>query len=84
MWWAHAVSRAAPVWLLRALPYAGELRQSKAQPLAARGSRGGNVVTLVWLALLHMVLVWTLGAFLAIHLAVSDVTASVLTACMAS
>ena len=33
---AHAASRAAPVLLIRCLPYAGDLAQSKAKPMAQR------------------------------------------------
>jgi adenosylcobinamide-GDP ribazoletransferase len=32
--WCHAASRLVPVWLIRGLPYGGDVAQSKAKPLA--------------------------------------------------
>lgn len=46
--WSHAVSRAAPVWLVWRLPYAGDAEHAKAKPLATRASGSGLVVALVW------------------------------------
>ena len=37
--WSHAVSRAAPVWLVWRLPYAGDAEHAKAKPLAHAGER---------------------------------------------
>ncbi len=34
--WAHLASRAAPVWLMHALPYAGDAAHAKAKPLATQ------------------------------------------------
>lgn len=49
--WSHAVSRAAPVWLLRRLPYAGDAEHAKAKPLAMQASGAGLAVALAWTAL---------------------------------
>jgi adenosylcobinamide-GDP ribazoletransferase len=46
--WSHAVSRAAPVWLVWRLPYAGDAEHAKAKPLATRASGSGLAVALVW------------------------------------
>ena len=46
--WSHAVSRAAPVWLVWRLPYAGDAEHAKAKPLATQVGGGGLAVTLVW------------------------------------
>lgn len=45
---AHTVSRTAAVALIRWLPYAGDVSQAKAKPLAERISRGGLLVALAW------------------------------------
>jgi adenosylcobinamide-GDP ribazoletransferase len=39
--WAHALSRVAPVVLLRVLPYAGDPEHAKAKPMAQQISGGG-------------------------------------------
>ena len=44
--WAHVASRAAPVWLLHALPYAGDAEHAKAKPLATQISGPGLTVAL--------------------------------------
>lgn len=59
--WAHAVSRAVPVSLLRLLPYAGDAEHAKAKPMAQQVSDGGLVVALGWAAL-ACVAAWGLGA----------------------
>lgn len=61
--WSHAVSRAAPVWLVWRLPYAGDAEHAKAKPLATRASGSGLVVALVWVGVASgaavSVTVWT-------------------------
>lgn len=49
--WSHAVSRAAPVWLVWRLPYAGDPEHAKAKPLATRVSGSGLSVALLWVGL---------------------------------
>lgn len=44
--WAHVASRAAPVWLLHALPYAGDAEHAKAKPLATQVSGPGLAIAL--------------------------------------
>jgi adenosylcobinamide-GDP ribazoletransferase len=68
---AHVLSRAVPVALLRALPYAGDVAHAKAKPMAQQVGRTGVVVALCWsaataAALVHagrlsMVLVLAMG-----------------------
>jgi adenosylcobinamide-GDP ribazoletransferase len=48
---AHAVSRAAAVSLLRALPYGGDPDHAKAKPLAQQLDGVGPAVVTVWVAL---------------------------------
>jgi adenosylcobinamide-GDP ribazoletransferase len=61
--WSHAVSRAAPVWLVWRLPYAGDAEHAKAKPLATRASGRGLAVALVWIGVASaaavLVTVWT-------------------------
>jgi adenosylcobinamide-GDP ribazoletransferase len=59
--WAHAVSRAVPVVLLRLLPYAGDAEHAKAKPMAQQVSDGGLAAALGWAALVSAV-AWLLGA----------------------
>ena len=47
----HALSRLAPVLLLRALSYAGDPAQAKAKPMAQRVSAASLAVALAWAAL---------------------------------
>ncbi|MEO8807417.1 MAG: adenosylcobinamide-GDP ribazoletransferase [Burkholderiaceae bacterium] len=49
---AHTASRAAAVALIRWLPYAGDVEQTKAKPLAQRISGAGLVVAWGWVLLL--------------------------------
>lgn len=49
---AHTASRAAAVWLIRVLPYAGDAEHAKAKPLARRVSLTGALVASAWVALL--------------------------------
>lgn len=44
----HVASRAAAVALIRFLPYAGDVAQAKAKPLAQRGSRANLAVACGW------------------------------------
>ena len=39
--WAHMASRLAPLWIMQALPYAGDAEHAKAKPLATGIGRGG-------------------------------------------
>jgi adenosylcobinamide-GDP ribazoletransferase len=50
--WAHAVSRAAPVWLVATLRYAGDAEHAKAKPLATQITRAGTAVAGLWVVLL--------------------------------
>ena len=50
--WAHAVSRAAPVWLVARLRYAGDAEHAKAKPLATQITRAGTAVAGVWVVLI--------------------------------
>lgn len=47
--WSHAVSRAAPVWVISRLSYVGDVDQAKARPLATRVSGAGLWVAAGWL-----------------------------------
>ncbi len=55
--WSHAVSRAAPIWLVWRLPYAGDAEHAKAKPLATRIDDGGLGVALVWVVVVSMAVV---------------------------
>jgi adenosylcobinamide-GDP ribazoletransferase len=46
--WSHAASRAAPVWLVWRLAYAGDAEHAKAKPLATQIGGGGLAVALAW------------------------------------
>ena len=46
--WSHAISRAAPVVVMRWLPYAGDAGHAKAKPLATRVSGPGVVACVAW------------------------------------
>jgi adenosylcobinamide-GDP ribazoletransferase len=46
--WAHCASRAAPVWLLHTMSYAGDAEHAKAKPLATQASWATVVVALAW------------------------------------
>ncbi|WIV97030.1 adenosylcobinamide-GDP ribazoletransferase [Kinneretia aquatilis] len=46
--WAHSASRLAPVWLMHALPYAGDAEHAKAKPLATEASLGTVFAGLLW------------------------------------
>lgn len=56
--WAHATSRAAPVWIMHALPYAGDAEHAKAKPLATQASSGALAVALLWVLLAGLLTAW--------------------------
>jgi len=61
--WSHAASRAAPVWLVWRLPYAGDAEHAKAKPLATQVGGAGLVVAGAWVLLLSLaVLAWAASA----------------------
>jgi adenosylcobinamide-GDP ribazoletransferase len=61
-------SRAAPLWLLWRLPYAGDVEHAKAKPLATQAGAVDVAIALGW-ALLPMALVWLWQPALALRLA---------------
>lgn len=83
MCWAHVVSRAAPVWLIRTLSYAGDLAHAKAKPLATQVSWSGVIVCSGWVAVAGAGLMAALGWAAALPIAGSVLTAASLTAAMA-
>lgn len=54
--WAHCASRAAPVWLLHTMTYAGDVEHAKAKPLATQASWATVVVALAWVAMASMLI----------------------------
>jgi adenosylcobinamide-GDP ribazoletransferase len=61
--WAHALSRLVPVWLIRWLPYAGDLAHAKAKPLGLQASNAtvlaamaitALIAAALWLVLDHL------------------------------
>lgn len=57
--WSHTTSRLAPVLLIRALPYAGDLDQAKAKPLTTRVSWGSVLGALLcWGAVSLGLVLW--------------------------
>jgi len=62
--WAHAASRAAPVWLLHALPYAGDAEHAKAKPMAMQIGGAGLGVALLWALLIGALCAWLKAAVL--------------------
>jgi len=56
--WAHIASRAAPVWLMHALPYAGDAEHAKAKPLATQITGPGLATCLAWVLLASLGAVW--------------------------
>ncbi|WP_310383322.1 adenosylcobinamide-GDP ribazoletransferase [Roseateles sp.] len=46
--WAHAASRAAPVWLMHSLSYAGDAEHAKAKPLATQANGVTLSVAFAW------------------------------------
>jgi len=53
---AHTASRAAAVMLMRVLPYAGDVVQAKAKPMAQRIGTSEMLVALTWVALVSAAL----------------------------
>ena len=54
---AHTVSRAAAVALIRWLPYAGDVAHAKAKPMAQQISTGALAVAVLWVAGVALILV---------------------------
>ena len=54
--WGHAASRAAPVWVIWRLAYAGDAEHAKAKPLAISVSGMGVAVAGAWVALMSAAL----------------------------
>ena len=55
---AHTASRAAPVLLIRWLPYAGHVEQAKAKPLAQSVTLLEVAIALLWTAIVCAALLW--------------------------
>jgi len=60
--WAHASSRAVPLWLVWRLPYAGDAEHAKAKPLATQVGAGGLGWAAATLLLLAALLLCALPA----------------------
>jgi adenosylcobinamide-GDP ribazoletransferase len=69
--WCHAASRLVPVWLIRFLPYGGDVAHAKAKPLAMQVSTAGVllatlttvlIAALMWLWLAYTA--WPTGTLL--------------------
>ena len=56
--WGHAASRAAPVWIMHALPYAGDAAHAKAKPLATQAGGGTLAVAFGWVLLAGALAAW--------------------------
>ena len=56
--WAHCASRAAPVWLLHTMTYAGDAEHAKAKPLATQASGVTAAVALGWVLVLSLLTAW--------------------------
>jgi adenosylcobinamide-GDP ribazoletransferase len=56
--WAHVASRVAPVWLLHALPYAGDAEHAKAKPLATQITGPGLAIALALVVLATIAGAW--------------------------
>ena len=57
--WAHTASRAAPVWLMHRLPYAGDAEHAKAKPLAMQAGAPTLLAALAWVLLVSALTAWT-------------------------
>ncbi|HIV71983.1 MAG TPA: adenosylcobinamide-GDP ribazoletransferase [Candidatus Aquabacterium excrementipullorum] len=55
--WSHTTSRLAPVLVIRALPYAGDVAHAKAKPLATQVSWGGVLGAVLGWAVVSVALV---------------------------
>ena len=79
LWWAvpalvlgHTASRAAAVSLIRFMPYAGDVDQAKAKPLARRIATAGLLVALGWVALVcALIVACSPGTWVAVLLALA-------------
>jgi len=60
---AHVLSRAAPLDVMRRLPYVGEADGSKAKPLADSISPGGIATGIAWSLPALLLLAWALGGW---------------------
>ncbi len=60
---AHVLSRAAPLDVMRRLPYVGEADGSKAKPLADAISPGGIATGMAWSLSALVLLAWALGGW---------------------
>lgn len=59
LWWCHVSSRLVPVWLIRLLPYAGDIEHAKAKPMSTQVSWAGTwAATLVWALLSLALMAW--------------------------
>ena len=68
----HAASRAAAVSLIRFMPYAGDVDQAKAKPLARRISTSGLLVALGWVALVcGLIVACSPGTWVAVLIALA-------------
>ncbi|MDN3922400.1 adenosylcobinamide-GDP ribazoletransferase [Roseateles violae] len=56
--WGHASSRAAPIWLLHQLPYAGDAEHAKAKPLATQASEATLAFALASSLLIGAAIAW--------------------------
>jgi adenosylcobinamide-GDP ribazoletransferase len=74
--WAHAASRALPLWLVWRLPYAGDAEHAKAKPLATTIGAGGLGLAAATLAALAALLLWALPAAWPALLAATAATAA--------
>ncbi len=66
--WAHTASRAAPVWLMHSLSYAGDAEHAKAKPLATQADGATLAVAFAWVLLAAIGLVLCLPALLPVLL----------------
>lgn len=86
LWWAapalvlgHTASRAAAVSLIRFMPYAGDVDQAKAKPLARRVSTIGLLVSVGWVALVcALIVTWSPGTWVAVLIALALAVAGTL------
>ncbi len=56
--WGHTASRAAPVWLMHQLHYAGDAEHAKAKPLATQAGAGTLAFALLSVLALSAALAW--------------------------
>ena len=75
--WTHMASRLAPLWIMQALPYAGDAEHAKAKPLATGIGRGGLLFAM-GCVLLGSVLIAFLAQDLILPLVLAVVVAAIL------